>query len=205
MKLYLNLKNAWKIFISVFILSSCSDIGGIVEIAVKDGVNSHFDSRKIIQNIDNTNLAISSKEKISQNNTNIQTFTKDIASPRYKIGNPYEIKNIWYYPKRDLTYDETGIASWYGNKFAGKLTANGEIFEPNKISAAHKTLPMPSAVKVTNLKNNKSLIIRVNDRGPFVNDRIIDLSYQSAKELKLLEAGTGFVRVQLLRSESLLL
>ena len=118
----------------------------------------------------------------------------------YKIGNPYVVDGKRYYPKKNLNYDEKGIASWYGPKFHGKLTANGEIFNQYKLTAAHKTLPIPSAVKVTNLKNNKSLIVRINDRGPFVNDRIIDLSYQSAKELKLLEAGTGFVRVQLLRS-----
>ena len=123
----------------------------------------------------------------------------------YKIGNPYVVDGKRYYPRRNLNYDEKGIASWYGPKFHGKLTANGEIFNQYELTAAHKTLPIPSAVKVTNLKNNKSLIVRINDRGPFVNDRIIDLSYQSAKELKLLESGTGFVRVQLLRSESLLL
>ena len=153
MKLYFNLKNAWKIFILVFILSSCSDFGGIVEIAVKDGVNSQLDSKEIIKSVDNTNMATSSKEKITQNNTNIQILPKVIASPRYKIGNPYEIKNIWYYPKRDLTYEETGIASWYGKEFHGKLTANGEIFNKDTISAAHKTLPMPSMVRVTNLDN----------------------------------------------------
>ena len=123
----------------------------------------------------------------------------------YKIGNPYVVDGKTYYPRKNLNYDEKGIASWYGPKFHGKLTANGEIFNQYKLTAAHKTLPIPSAVKVTNLKNNKSLIVRINDRGPFVNDRIIDLSYQSAKQLKLLESGTGFVRVQLLRPESLLL
>ncbi len=123
----------------------------------------------------------------------------------YKIGNPYVVNGKQYYPRKNLNYDEKGIASWYGPKFHGKLTANGEIFNQYELTAAHKTLPIPSAVKVTNLKNNKSLIVRINDRGPFVNDRIIDLSYQSAKELNLLESGTGFVRVQLLRSESILL
>ena len=123
----------------------------------------------------------------------------------YKIGNPYVVDGKRYFPKKNLNYDEKGIASWYGPKFHGKLTANGEIFNQYKLTAAHKTLPIPSAVKVTNLRNNKSLILRVNDRGPFVNDRIIDLSYQSAKKLNLLEAGTGFVRVQILRPESILL
>ena len=127
------------------------------------------------------------------------------SNPIYKIGNPYVVHGKRYFPKKNLNYDEKGIASWYGPKFHGKLTANGEIFNQYKLTAAHKTLPIPSAVKVTNLKNNKSLIIRVNDRGPFVNDRIIDLSYHSAKKLNLLEAGTGFVRVQILRPESILL
>ena len=123
----------------------------------------------------------------------------------YKVGNPYVVDGKRYYPKKNLNYDEKGVASWYGPKFHGKLTANGEIFNQYKLTAAHKTLPIPSAVKVTNLKNNKSLIVRINDRGPFVNDRIIDLSYQSAKKLNLIAAGTGFVRVQILRSESILL
>ena len=129
----------------------------------------------------------------------------DKSNGIYKIGNPYVVDGKRYYPKKNLNYDEKGVASWYGPKFHGKLTANGEIFNQYKLTAAHKTLPIPSAVKVTNLKNNKSLIVRINDRGPFVNDRIIDLSYQSAKKLNLLKSGTGFVRVQLLRSESLLL
>ena len=85
------------------------------------------------------------------------------------------------------------------------MTANGEIFNQYELTAAHKTLPIPSAVKVTNLKNNLSIVVRINDRGPFVNDRIIDLSYASAKKLKLINDGTGYVRVQFLRSESLLL
>ena len=123
----------------------------------------------------------------------------------YKIGNPYIVDGKKYYPKKNLNYDKKGIASWYGPKFHGKLTANGEIFNQYEITAAHKTLPIPSAVKVTNLKNNKSLIVRINDRGPFVNDRIIDLSYQSAKKINMLKDGTSFVRVQILRSESILL
>lgn len=123
----------------------------------------------------------------------------------YKVGNPYIVDGKKYYPKKNLNYDKKGVASWYGPKFHGKLTANGEIFNQYELTAAHKTLPIPSAVKVTNLKNNKSLIVRINDRGPFVNDRIIDLSYQSAKKLNMLKDGTGFVRVQILRSESILL
>ena len=127
------------------------------------------------------------------------------SNPIFKIGNPYKVDKKMYFPKKNLNYDEKGIASWYGPKFHGKLTANGEIFNQYELTAAHKTLPLPSAVKVTNLDNNLSLILRVNDRGPFVNDRIIDLSYASAKKLKLYNQGTGYVRVQILRPESILL
>ena len=126
-----------------------------------------------------------------------------VAAPRYKIGDPYNVGGVWYYPKRDLTYDETGIGSWYGDEFAGKLTANGEIFDPEKITAAHKTLPMPSVVRVTNLDNGKSLVLRVNDRGPFVAGRIIDLSRESARLLGFKEKGIAKVRVKILAEQSL--
>ena len=120
------------------------------------------------------------------------------ASPVYKIGEPYSVNGNWYYPKRDLTYDETGIASWYGEEFAGRLTANGEIFEPGIVSAAHQTLPMPSIVRVTNLENGRSLVVRINDRGPFVRGRIIDLSREAARLLEFSQQGTAKVRVLLL-------
>jgi len=114
----------------------------------------------------------------------------------YKIGDPYLIDNKVYYPKEEKKYDEIGIASWYGKKFHGKPTANGETFNMYKVSAAHKTLPLPSQVKVTNLDNNKSLIMRVNDRGPFAKERIIDLSMKAAELLGFKEKGTQRVRVQ---------
>ena len=125
------------------------------------------------------------------------------AEPRYKVGNPYEVKGVWYYPERNLNYDETGIASWYGDEFAGRLTANGEIFDPEIVSAAHKTLPMPSAVRVINLENGRSLVVRVNDRGPFVSGRIIDLSREAARLLGFKKQGIARVRVQILAEESL--
>ncbi len=130
---------------------------------------------------------------------------KQIANPIYKIGKKYNVAGKFYYPKRDLNYNKTGIASWYGPKFHGKLTANGEIYNQNALTAAHKTLPMPSAVKVTNLENNKSIVLRINDRGPFVNDRIIDLSSKAAEILDLKIKGTGLVRVKLLKDKSILL
>ena len=130
---------------------------------------------------------------------------KIIQKPIYKIGKKYNIGGKYYYPKKDLYYNKTGIASWYGPKFHGKLTANGEIYNQYALTAAHKTLPLPSAVKVTNLKNNKSIVLRINDRGPFVNDRIIDLSSKAADILDLKREGTGLVRVQILREKSLYL
>ena len=123
-------------------------------------------------------------------------------SPNYKIGDPYEINGQWYYPEVDYDYDEVGLASWYGPKFHGKKTANGEIFDQYIVSAAHKTLPMPSIVKVTNLENNKELVIRINDRGPFVRGRIIDLSKKAAEKLDIIKTGTAKVRVQILEHES---
>ena len=130
---------------------------------------------------------------------------KYIQKPIYKIGKKYNVAGKYYYPKKDLYYNKTGIASWYGPKFHGKLTANGEIYNQYALTAAHKTLPLPSAVKVTNLKNNKSIVLRINDRGPFVNDRIIDLSSKAADILDLKREGTGLVRVQILKDKSLYL
>jgi rare lipoprotein A len=121
----------------------------------------------------------------------------------YKVGNPYKINGKWYYPAIDYNYNEVGIASWYGPGFHGKKTANGEVFDQNKISAAHKTLPMPSIVKVTNLDNGKVLEnIRVNDRGPFAGNRIIDLSKKAAQELGFVNSGVANVRVEIMENES---
>ena len=124
------------------------------------------------------------------------------ASGLYKVGNPYQIDGVWYYPAEDYAYDETGIASWYGPDFHGKSTASGERYDMNDVTAAHKTLPMPSMVRVTNLENGRSLVIRVNDRGPFVRGRIIDLSRRSAQLLGVHSPGTAKVRVQILPDES---
>ncbi len=123
--------------------------------------------------------------------------------PTYKVGNPYKINGKWYYPAIDYDYDETGYASWYGPGFHGKKTANGEIFDQNKISAAHRTLPLPSIVKVTNLENGRFLeSVRVNDRGPFARDRILDLSKEAAKELGFVNKGVTKVRVEILEDDS---
>jgi rare lipoprotein A len=113
----------------------------------------------------------------------------------YKVGQPYQIDNVWYYPREQPDYDETGIASWYGPTFYGKHTANGEMYDGNQLTAAHKTLPMPVNVRVTNLDNGKSLVVRVNDRGPYARGRIIDLSKRAAELLDVVQSGTARVRV----------
>jgi rare lipoprotein A len=113
-----------------------------------------------------------------------------------KVGKPYKIAGVWYYPKEDPHYDETGYASWYGQDFHGKKTANGEIYNMNALTAAHKTLPLPTFVKVTNVENGRSIILRVNDRGPFVKGRIIDISRRGAQLLGFDKQGVTRVRVQ---------
>ena len=120
----------------------------------------------------------------------------------YKVGNPYQIKGVWYYPAVDYAYDETGIASWYGPGFHGKKTANGEIYDQNGVTAAHRTLPLPSRVRVTNLENGRSIVLTINDRGPFAHGRIIDLSKRAAQLLDVIQKGTAKVRVSILEDES---
>jgi len=114
----------------------------------------------------------------------------------YKVGDPYQIAGQWYYPREDWGYNETGLASWYGADFDGNRTANGETYDMNLFTAAHKTLPMPIHARVTNLENGESIMVRINDRGPFVQGRIIDLSRAAAEELGFRRNGTARVRVQ---------
>lgn len=120
----------------------------------------------------------------------------------YKIGEPYQVSNIWYRPEENYDYKEVGIASWYGPDFHQGVTANGETYNMHALSAAHRTLPLPSIVKVTNLDNGKFVVVRVNDRGPFVNNRIIDLSKAAAEKLDFIDSGTAKVRVEILEKES---
>jgi len=117
---------------------------------------------------------------------------------------PYNIYGINYSPRTDiLQYEEEGIASWYGSKFHGHLTSNGEVYNVFSMTAAHKTLPLPSYVRVTNLENYRTAIVRVNDRGPFHDNRIIDLSYSAAYKLGIFPAGTGRVKVELISSPAM--
>ena len=125
-----------------------------------------------------------------------------VPHPTYKIGAPYMVKGVTYYPHVDLAYDETGLASWYGEAFNGQYTANGEVFDLNQLTAAHPTLPLPSIVEVVNLENNRALRVRVNDRGPFAGGRILDVSRRVADLLGFERAGTARVRVRILKDES---
>ena len=113
-----------------------------------------------------------------------------------KVGQPYQVAGNWFYPSDDRNYDEVGIASWYGPGFNGKSTANGEVYDQEMLSAAHKTLPLPSYVEVTNLENGRRIVVRVNDRGPFVQTRIIDLSKRTAEILGVHQPGKARVRVR---------
>ncbi len=113
-----------------------------------------------------------------------------------KVGKPYQVAGRWYYPSHQPDYDQIGMASWYGDDFHGKRTANGETFRMAALTAAHPTLPLPSLVKVTNLDNGRSILVRVNDRGPYRGGRIIDLSKETARLLGFSGAGVAKVRVQ---------
>jgi rare lipoprotein A len=114
----------------------------------------------------------------------------------YRVGNPYVVAGRVYVPEENTHYRAEGVASWYGADFHGRGTANGEIFDADSISAAHPTLPLPSYVRVTNLNNGRSLIVRVNDRGPYAANRIIDVSKRAAHLLGFTVRGTAFVRVE---------
>ncbi len=120
----------------------------------------------------------------------------------FKVGEPYRVEGKWYTPQETYSYSETGIASWYGPGFHGKKTANGERFNKNELTAAHRTLQMPSLVRVTNLDNGKSVVVRINDRGPFKRSRVIDVSSKAADLLDFKGRGTAKVRIDLLADES---
>ena len=128
-----------------------------------------------------------------------------VVEPLSRGGNKaYNIYGVDYYPKTTVTeHSETGTASWYGSKFHGHLTSNGETYDVFSMTAAHKTLPLPSYVRVTNLDNYRSAIVRVNDRGPFHNGRVIDLSYSAAYKLGIFQTGTGRVKVELVASPAM--
>jgi rare lipoprotein A len=147
-------------------------------------------------------LANCSSSKLSSDKYSPRVIADGEPIPKgggsYHVGEPYSINGRTYYPSENPSYRADGIASWYGPDFHGRLTANGEIFDMEGISAAHPTLPIPSYVRVTNLGNGRSMIVRVNDRGPFARDRVIDVSIGAAKALGFYTNGVARVRVEYL-------
>lgn len=131
-----------------------------------------------------------------------QRVSSDDYQGHFKIGNPYTVSGVAYFPQNYESFEETGIASWYGDDFHGKLTANGEVYNMSEMTAAHPTLPLPSMVRITNLRNGKSVIVKVNDRGPFAKSRIIDVSEKAAIALEFKDRGTTEVKIQLLRNDT---
>jgi rare lipoprotein A len=115
---------------------------------------------------------------------------------RDQLGKPYQVRGKWYYPKEDKNYAKVGLASWYGDAFHGRLTANGEVYDMTHLTAAHPTMPLPSYARVTNLKTGSSVIVRVNDRGPYHDGRIIDVSERAAQMLDYANIGTAQVKVE---------
>jgi rare lipoprotein A len=122
--------------------------------------------------------------------------TATASNPGYKVGKPYQVRGVWYTPAEQPSYEEVGVGSWYGEQFHNRYTANGEVFDMDRLSAAHTTLPLPSLVEVTNLDNGRKVVVRVNDRGPFVDGRIIDLSRAAAEKLGYQRQGIARVRVR---------
>jgi peptidoglycan lytic transglycosylase len=146
------------------------------------------------------NCAAGTGDRVRNTNYSPKVVAEGEPVPRgggtFKLGNPYTINGRTYYPSHDPAYRAEGIASWYGADFHGRQTANGEVYDMNAISAAHPTMPLPSYARVTNLENGRSIIVRVNDRGPYAKGRIIDLSTGTAKALGTFGQGLAPVRVE---------
>lgn len=146
------------------------------------------------------NCAVGTGDRVKNTNYSPKVVADGEPVPRgggsFKLGNPYTINGRTYYPSHDPAYRAEGIASWYGADFHGRKTANGEVYDMNAISAAHPTMPMPSYARVTNLENGRSIVVRVNDRGPYAHGRIIDLSTGTAKALGTYGQGLARVRVE---------
>ena len=146
---------------------------------------------------------VSNKTKFSVNEYQVAASPRVTAvkrprkgGGRYQIGKPYKIRGQWYHPKEDPGLRQTGLASWYGPNFHGRLTANGEIYDQYSLSAAHPTMPLPSYAKVTNLANGREVVVRVNDRGPYAHGRVIDLSAKAAELLDFKTQGVTKVKVE---------
>ncbi|HEY1095871.1 MAG TPA: septal ring lytic transglycosylase RlpA family protein [Alphaproteobacteria bacterium] len=174
------------ITLSGFLLTACTETEYISHLW-KRGEQSYSDDQYTYTN--SSNVAASSGNRPNQEGL-------------YKVGKPYQAMGKWYTPTESYSYDETGIASWYGPGFHGKRTANGEPYDSMALTAAHPTLQLPCVARVTNLDNGRSIVVRVNDRGPFKRGRVMDVSKRAAELLGMIGAGTAKVRVQVLDQES---
>jgi rare lipoprotein A len=176
---------------ATLVLSACSSNSNY------DDANMDPNAGRYAQDKDSIPLRLPTAEEIRD--------AEPTVEPLSRGGNkPYNIYGVDYSPRTDIMeYSEIGTASWYGNKFHGHKTSNGETYNVFAMTAAHKTLPLPSYVRVTNLDNNSSAIVRVNDRGPFHQGRIIDLSYAAAYKLGVFPGGTGRVKVELVASPAM--
>ncbi len=133
---------------------------------------------------------VKASPRVSSARTNLRR-----GGGREQVGKPYKVRGRWYYPREEPGYSRSGKASWYGSAFHGRLTANGEVYDMTHLTAAHPTMPLPSYARVTNLANGSSVIVRVNDRGPYAHGRIIDLSQKAAEMLDYTRSGVAEVRV----------
>jgi rare lipoprotein A len=170
---------------------------GVISIACSRGQESNIPSARMASKPAEAAKVVDPKYGTSASTRVVaegQTVPK--GNGGYKIGKPYKIAGRWYTPAEDPNYDRQGRGSWYGTDFHGRKTANGEVFDMNALTAAHPTLPLPSYVYVTNLANNRTILVRVNDRGPYSNDRIIDMSRASSRALGFENQGITQVRVK---------
>ncbi|MBY7649585.1 MAG: septal ring lytic transglycosylase RlpA family lipoprotein [Candidatus Liberibacter europaeus] len=176
---FIYLNRIWLVIIVVLSVNSCSII--FSRKSTDQDVSEYFPESR---------YGVSASDRVA--------FGKTV--PRgggyYLLGKPYQIRGKWYVPREYISYSAIGMASWYGSAFHGRLTANGEIYDTEHLTAAHPTLPLPSYVRVTNLYNGLSLIVRVNDRGPYHDDRVIDLSSAAAKILQIENQGIAKVHIK---------
>lgn len=206
--------SAYALLASVVILSACSNSKKTENVLAQ----KEAERKQAIAEISTVNKALNAgatarpitNKPVVSNTTKFSSNAYGVAgSPRvtnrvkvrkgggrYQVGKPYTIRGKKYYPREDPNYSKTGSASWYGPNFHGRLTANGEVYDQFGLSAAHPTLPLPSYAKVTNLENGSSVTVRINDRGPFSKNRIIDLSARAAQLLGYEHKGVAKVRVE---------
>lgn len=190
----LSIKTAKKIAKGVLLVPMLSALAACSGVGVSSNSNSG-DANIASAIVNNTEKFSSSQFGVAASPRLTSSTNVPKGGGRYQVGKPYKVAGNWYHPSEDTNYDETGKASWYGPNFHGRLTANGEVFDQFHLSAAHPTLPLPSYVRVQNQSNGRSVVVRVNDRGPFAHNRLIDLSRRTAEVLGFIQDGTAQVRV----------